>query len=94
MLTAQRFVPQLHLYQFRMYSPLSKFLDLKLHRLGCAAIFLIGGNSRDTVPTPILLRSGDVVIMSGPACRRAYHGMSFMIHVPNVTMFHRCSKNT
>ncbi|KAK0450800.1 hypothetical protein EV421DRAFT_1775278 [Armillaria borealis] len=23
---------------------------------------------------PILLRSGDVVIMSGPACRRAYHG--------------------
>lgn len=24
---------------------------------------------------PILLRSGDVVIMSGPTCRRAYHGV-------------------
>ncbi|KAG5221673.1 Alpha-ketoglutarate-dependent dioxygenase alkB [Salix suchowensis] len=31
------------------------------------------GLTRDTEPTPILLRSGDVVIMSGPACRRAYH---------------------
>ncbi|KAH8833809.1 hypothetical protein DL96DRAFT_1810196 [Flagelloscypha sp. PMI_526] len=41
--------------------------------LGQAAIFLIGDNSRDTEPIPILLRSGDVVIMSGP-CRRAYHG--------------------
>lgn len=43
-------------------------------RLGCAAIFLIGGLARDEEPMPILLRSGDVVIMSGPACRRAYHG--------------------
>ncbi|KIK95246.1 hypothetical protein PAXRUDRAFT_827205 [Paxillus rubicundulus Ve08.2h10] len=43
--------------------------------LGNAAIFLIGGLTRDTEPTPILLRSGDVVIMSGPACRRAYHGV-------------------
>ncbi|CCM07222.1 uncharacterized protein FIBRA_09567 [Fibroporia radiculosa] len=43
--------------------------------LGCAAIFLIGGLTRDVEPTAILLRSGDVVIMSGPACRRAYHGV-------------------
>ncbi|KAG7452572.1 uncharacterized protein BT62DRAFT_958504 [Guyanagaster necrorhizus] len=43
--------------------------------LGNAAVFLIGGPTRDTEPVPILLRSGDVVIMSGPACRRAYHGV-------------------
>jgi len=43
--------------------------------LGCAAIFLIGGLTRDVEPTAILLRSGDAVIMSGPACRRAYHGV-------------------
>ncbi|KAG2157390.1 hypothetical protein DEU56DRAFT_17757 [Suillus clintonianus] len=43
--------------------------------LGNAAIFLIGGLTRDVEPTAILLRSGDVVIMSGPACRRAYHGV-------------------
>ncbi|GJE98122.1 alpha-ketoglutarate-dependent dioxygenase AlkB [Phanerochaete sordida] len=42
--------------------------------LGCSAIFLIGGPTRDTEPIPILLRSGDVLIMSGP-CRRAYHGV-------------------
>ena len=51
-------------------------------RLGCAAIFLIGGPTRDTEPIPILLRSGDVLIMSGP-CRRAYHGM----HSPTVPRF-------
>ncbi|KAJ7046694.1 hypothetical protein C8F04DRAFT_1061399 [Mycena alexandri] len=43
--------------------------------LGNAAVFLIGGLTRDTEPIPIILRSGDVVIMSGPACRRAYHGV-------------------
>ncbi|KAL0071535.1 hypothetical protein AAF712_001392 [Marasmius tenuissimus] len=43
--------------------------------LGNAAVFLIGGPTRDTDPIPILLRSGDVVIMSGPRCRRAYHGV-------------------
>lgn len=44
------------------------------HSLGNAAVFLIGGSTRDVEPVPILLRSGDVVIMAGPACRRAYHG--------------------
>ncbi|KAF8654179.1 hypothetical protein AX16_003708 [Volvariella volvacea WC 439] len=43
--------------------------------LGNAAIFLIGGQTRDSEPVPILLRSGDVLIMSGPVCRRAYHGV-------------------
>ncbi|KAF9246112.1 hypothetical protein BU15DRAFT_58241 [Melanogaster broomeanus] len=43
--------------------------------LGNSCIFLIGGLTRDVEPIPILLRSGDVVIMSGPACRRAYHGV-------------------
>ncbi|KZV70655.1 hypothetical protein PENSPDRAFT_651390 [Peniophora sp. CONT] len=43
--------------------------------LGNAAVFLIGGQTRDVPPVPILLRSGDVVIMSGPRCRRAYHGV-------------------
>jgi len=36
-------------------------------------VFLIGGLTRDTEPVSILLRSGDGVIMSGPACRRAFH---------------------
>ena len=49
---------------------------LMLSSLGSAAVFLIGGLTRDTAPIPILLRSGDLVIMSGPACRRAYHGMA------------------
>ncbi|KIY50920.1 hypothetical protein FISHEDRAFT_38493 [Fistulina hepatica ATCC 64428] len=43
--------------------------------LGNSAIFLIGGTTRETPPTPILLRSGDIVVMAGPACRRAYHGV-------------------
>ncbi|KAG8898913.1 hypothetical protein FRC01_010724 [Tulasnella sp. 417] len=43
--------------------------------LGNAAIFLIGGTTRDTKPLAVILRSGDVVIMSGPRCRRAFHGV-------------------
>ena len=53
-------------------------LHLTLHlfkSLGNAAIFLIGGLTRDTEPIAILLRSGDIAIMSGPACRRAYHAV-------------------
>lgn len=54
---------------------LEPYKHVHYHRLGNAAIFLIGGLTRDTEPVPILLRSGDVIIMSGPACRRAYHGV-------------------
>ncbi|KAG2020343.1 hypothetical protein CC2G_005698 [Coprinopsis cinerea AmutBmut pab1-1] len=43
--------------------------------LGNASVFLIGGNTRESEPIPLLLRSGDVVIMSGPVARRAYHGV-------------------
>ncbi|GAQ84473.1 2-oxoglutarate (2OG) and Fe(II)-dependent oxygenase superfamily protein [Klebsormidium nitens] len=42
--------------------------------LGCKALFLIGGETRDVPPTGIFLRSGDVVLMAGPA-RRCYHGV-------------------
>ena len=45
-----------------------------LPSLGNAAVFLIGGKTRDVEPIPLILRSGDVIIMSGPECRRAYHG--------------------
>jgi hypothetical protein len=66
-------------YQFRTrVSPVSSWSSDLLFtlraRLGNSAIFLIGGITRDVEPVPILLRSGDIVIMSGPACRRAYHG--------------------
>ncbi len=42
--------------------------------LGCDAVFLIGGPTRDTPPTPLLLRGGDIVVLSGPA-RHCYHGV-------------------
>lgn len=37
-------------------------------------MFLLGGMTRDEKAIPIVLRSGDVLIMSGPRCRRAFHG--------------------
>ncbi|KAJ9091867.1 hypothetical protein QFC21_007065 [Naganishia friedmannii] len=42
--------------------------------LGNAAIFLCGGETRDIPPVPIILRSGDVIVMSGRS-RRFYHGV-------------------
>jgi alkylated DNA repair protein alkB family protein 1 len=60
------------------------------NRLGNSAIFLIGGLSRDTEPVAILLRSGDVIIMSGPACRRAYHGLysvQFVLFLAHQTIY-------
>ncbi|CEO98590.1 hypothetical protein PBRA_006704, partial [Plasmodiophora brassicae] len=45
--------------------------------LGCSCIYLQGGPSRDQRPTPFWLRSGDIVIMSGPA-RRCYHGVALV----------------
>jgi len=39
--------------------------------LGCSAVFLVGP-SRDEEPEAILLRSGDVVVLSGPARRYAH----------------------
>lgn len=42
--------------------------------LGASAIFLVGGPTRDQPPISLYLRSGDVVLMSGPV-RRAFHGV-------------------
>ena len=42
--------------------------------LGRPAVFLIGGTTRDIPPTALLLRSGDVVVLSGSS-RRCYHGV-------------------
>ncbi|KAL0267197.1 UNVERIFIED_CONTAM: hypothetical protein PYX00_009542 [Menopon gallinae] len=51
-------------------------LDAPLFSLsfGQSAIFLIGGKSLDEEPVPILLQSGDVIIMSKEA-RLCYHGV-------------------
>lgn len=42
--------------------------------LGCPAVFLMGGCDKSMYPTPILLRHGDVTVLSGQA-RTAYHGV-------------------
>lgn len=42
--------------------------------LGESAIFLLGSETRDEIPLPLLLRSGDVVVMSGQS-RRVFHGV-------------------
>ncbi|CAN0896130.1 Alpha-ketoglutarate-dependent dioxygenase alkB [Linum grandiflorum] len=42
--------------------------------LGCKAIFLLGGKSRDDPPLAMFLRSGDVVLMAGQA-RECFHGV-------------------
>jgi alkylated DNA repair protein alkB family protein 1 len=41
--------------------------------LGCKAIFLLGGKSKDDPPHAMYLRSGDVVLMAGEA-RECFHG--------------------
>ncbi|TRY63612.1 hypothetical protein TCAL_04022 [Tigriopus californicus] len=52
--------------------------------LGQSAIFLVGGTTKDVEPVPILLQSGDVVIMSGEA-RRAFHGIPRIVRVPQTS---------
>ncbi len=42
--------------------------------LGCAGVFLKGGDTKDTAPAAIILHSGDVVVLHGHA-RRCYHGL-------------------
>ncbi|TVU25411.1 hypothetical protein EJB05_27906 [Eragrostis curvula] len=42
--------------------------------LGCKCIFLLGGKTRDEVPTAMFLRSGDIVLMAGEA-RERFHGV-------------------
>uniref|UniRef100_A0A2P2IP85 Alpha-ketoglutarate-dependent dioxygenase alkB n=2 Tax=Rhizophora mucronata TaxID=61149 RepID=A0A2P2IP85_RHIMU len=42
--------------------------------LGCKAIFLLGGKSREDIPLAMFLRSGDVVLMAQDA-RECFHGV-------------------
>ncbi len=42
--------------------------------LGVPAVFLLGHVTRDAAPTPLLLRGGDALLLSG-AARRAVHGL-------------------
>ncbi|PIN02453.1 DNA alkylation damage repair protein [Handroanthus impetiginosus] len=42
--------------------------------LGCKAIFLLGGKSREDTPIAMFLRSGDIVLMAGEA-RECFHGV-------------------
>ena len=42
--------------------------------LGCAGVFLKGGDTKDTVPAAIVLHSGDIIVLRGQA-RRCYHGL-------------------
>ena len=48
---------------------------------GQSAVFLVGGRSKAVQPSALLLRSGDVVIMSGSS-RLAYHGVPRIISPP------------
>ncbi len=50
------------------------FSSFPTHSLGQSAVFLIGGQSKQVPPVPLLLNSGDIVIMSGSS-RLAYHGV-------------------
>ena len=53
-------------------------LDLSLPlvsiSIGLSAVFLFGGQTREEAPTPIWLRSGDAIVVTGPA-RLCYHGV-------------------
>ena len=42
--------------------------------LGCPAVFLLGGATRDEEPVAVLLRSGDAAVLTG-ATRRWFHGV-------------------
>nr|KAJ3419024.1 hypothetical protein HK105_007505 [Polyrhizophydium stewartii] len=46
--------------------------------IGLDAVFLFGTESRDDKPVALRLRSGDVVVMAGPA-RRAFHGVPLVL---------------
>jgi len=45
---------------------------------GSSAIFLLGGKTKDTAPVPILIRSGDIMVMGGSS-RLVYHGVPRML---------------
>lgn len=51
--------------------------------LGCSAIFLIGKETKSEKPTAMLLRCGDVVIMSSKS-RLAFHAVPKILPDPNL----------
>ena len=51
--------------------------------LGSTGILLMGGETRAEAPTPVLLRSGDVLVLHHQA-RRCYHGIPRVIHKDNI----------
>ena len=55
--------------------------------LGCDAVFLIGGATKNVVPTAVWLHSGDAIVLSG-AARQCYHGVPRV--VPCQTSFDCC----
>lgn len=52
--------------------------------LGASCIFLIGGQSKEDAVTPVLLRGGDVLVMSGEA-RLSYHGVPRILSPPPIS---------
>ncbi|KAG0266082.1 hypothetical protein BG011_003290 [Mortierella polycephala] len=59
-------------------SELNKDAPLVSFSFGHSCIYLLGGPTRETPPTPILLQSGDILAMTGP-CRSAFHGVPRII---------------
>ncbi|CAH1790661.1 unnamed protein product [Owenia fusiformis] len=68
---------------YRMYSTLAGHQDHSEYDMeapllsisfGQPAIFLLGGDTKDTAPAPMFLRDGDIIIMAGPA-RKFYHAV-------------------
>lgn len=49
--------------------------------LGSRSVFLKGGLTKDVAPLPVLLRSGDLAILSGSS-RLSYHGVARVLPTP------------
>ena len=52
--------------------------------LGCTAVFLVGGSDKGETPSAVVLRSGDAVVLSGPA-RLAFHAVPVVFPPPSMT---------
>ncbi len=50
--------------------------------LGLPGVFLLGGDSREVRPKILILRAGDVLVLSG-AARQAYHGVPVILSKPD-----------
>ncbi|KAF9109459.1 hypothetical protein BGX27_007592 [Mortierella sp. AM989] len=59
-------------------SELNKNAPLVSFSFGHSCVYLLGGPTREKEPTPILLQSGDILVMTGP-CRSAFHGVPRII---------------